>query len=143
MADGFYMSSNGELFIGFNGAINLNNANIPIRFAEDVIGYIHNPYPSFTGELPNRSSTQANGQGITFYNSDYNKMPYVQNWNIGFQYQLPASTVVELRRLFEGEGHRAGEYYETRAAMAIERGVLMELRSGQALQAEPVIKFDH
>jgi hypothetical protein len=55
----------------------------------------------------------------------------------------PASTVVELRRLFEGEGHRAGEYYETPAAMAIERSVLVELKTGQALQAEPVVKFDH
>lgn len=82
--------------LGFNGSINLNNANIAIPFVEDVIGYLHNPYPSFTQVLPNRSATQANGQGITFYNSDYNKMPYVQNWNFGFQYQLPASTVVEL-----------------------------------------------
>ena len=79
--------------LGFNGSINLNSANIPVRFAEDVLGYIQNPYPSFTGVLPNKSATQANGQSITFYNDIYNHMPYVQNWNFGIQYQLPASTV--------------------------------------------------
>ena len=63
----------------------------------------------------------------------------------------PATNVAEMKRLFENEGHRAGEYYETRAAIEIERNVRMELtagralrlRSGQALQTEPVVKFDH
>ena len=82
--------------LGFNGSINLNSANIPIRFAEDVLGYIQNPYPSFTGVLPNKSATQANGQILTFYNNIYNHMPYVQNWNFGFQYQLPAASVIEV-----------------------------------------------
>jgi hypothetical protein len=82
--------------LGFNGAINLNSANIPIRFAEDVLGFIQTPYPSFSGTLPNKSATLANGQGLTFYNDSYNKMPYVQNWNFGVQYQLPAATVLEV-----------------------------------------------
>jgi len=58
----------------------------------------------------------------------------------------PASNVEELKRLFENEGHRAseyGEYYETRAAIEIERNVRMELTAGRALQTEPVVKFDH
>lgn len=62
-----------------------------------------------------------------------------------------ASDVESMRELFEKEGHRAGQYFETMAAMRIERDVRVELsatralrlRSGQALQAEPVIKFDH
>lgn len=61
-----------------------------------------------------------------------------------------AADVAELRRLFEHEGHRDGGYYETRAAIAVERSVWLELagrglrlRSGEALQAEPVVKFDH
>lgn len=58
-----------------------------------------------------------------------------------------------MRELFENEGHRVGQYFETMAAIHVERGVRMELsarsvqtlrlRSGQALQAEPVVKFDH
>lgn len=63
----------------------------------------------------------------------------------------PATNVEDMKRLFENEGHRAGEYYETRAAIEIERNVRRELtagralrlRSGQALQTEPVVKFDH
>ena len=69
-----------------------------------------------------------------------------------------AADVEGLRRLFENEGHRDGRYFDTSAAIAIERSVLLELQtrrprlrqgparrpgSGQALQAEPVAKFDH
>ena len=62
-----------------------------------------------------------------------------------------ATDVEGMRQLFENEGHRAGQYFETSAAIAIERNVLLELRarrslrlgSRQALQAEPVTKFDH
>ena len=62
-----------------------------------------------------------------------------------------ATDVEGMRQLFENEGHRAGQYFETSAAIAIERNVLLELRAsripstwlGQALQAEPVTKFDH
>jgi len=60
-----------------------------------------------------------------------------------------ADTVEELKQLFEGEGHRAGEFYETRAAIEVERTVMMELmtaghelrlRSAHTLQTEQVIK---
>src|SRR3569832_719688 len=77
--------------LGFNGSITLNSANIPVRFAEDVLGYIQNPYPSFTGVLPNKSATQANGQSITFYNDIYNHMPKKQNWGGGGRGGRPAA----------------------------------------------------
>jgi hypothetical protein len=54
-----------------------------------------------------------------------------------------ADDVESIRELFENEGHRAGPYFETLAAIQTEREVLGELRTGRALQAEPVIKFDH
>ena len=62
-----------------------------------------------------------------------------------------ATDAESMRELFENEGHRAGQYFETSAAVRVERSVLIELRtrrslrlrSGQALQAEPVTKFDH
>jgi len=62
-----------------------------------------------------------------------------------------ATDVEGLRQLFENAGHRAGRYFDTSAAIAIERRVLLELqtrrplrlRSRAALQAEPVAKFDH
>jgi hypothetical protein len=82
--------------LGYNGSIAVNSANTPIQFAEDVLGYIQNPYPSFVGTLPNKSATLANGIGIDYYNPTYNHLPYVQNWNLGIQYQLPASSVIEI-----------------------------------------------
>jgi hypothetical protein len=60
-----------------------------------------------------------------------------------------AHDLAGVRRLFEHAGHRLGDYYETRAAIETERSIRTELtsgtarlRSGQALQAEPVVKFD-
>jgi hypothetical protein len=55
-----------------------------------------------------------------------------------------ADDVPSVRQLFEKEGHRIGEYFETRSAMNIERLARKELdAAARALQTEPVIKFDH
>ena len=62
-----------------------------------------------------------------------------------------AADIEGLRQLFENEGHRDGRYFDTSAAIAIERSVRLELQTrrplrlgqGSALQAEPVTKFDH
>lgn len=64
-----------------------------------------------------------------------------------------ASDPESIRELFENEGHRVGQYFETIGAIQVERSVQMELsarsaralrsRSGAALQAEPVVKLDH
>ena len=48
-----------------------------------------------------------------------------------------------VEKLFEEKGDRMGRFFETRAAVDTERQVKMELRAGRALQAEPVVKFDH
>jgi hypothetical protein len=53
-----------------------------------------------------------------------------------------AADVDSMRELFENEGHRLGEYFETIAAIRVERDVRAEL-GARALQAQPVIKFDH
>jgi hypothetical protein len=82
--------------LGYNGNLAINSANTPIRFAEDSLGLLHAPYPSFAGTLPNRNPALANGQGIDFYRETGNRLPYVQNWNIGFQYQLGWNTVMEI-----------------------------------------------
>jgi len=81
--------------IGYNGSIAVSNTNTAVRFAEDPVRYLREPYPSFTATLPNRNPSIANGQGITFIGDDHNKMPYTQNWSLGFQFALPASTVAE------------------------------------------------
>jgi hypothetical protein len=45
--------------------------------------------------LPNKNPSQSNAQGITYTARDSGRLPYVQNWTLGFQYQLPAAFVVE------------------------------------------------
>ena len=63
-----------------------------------------------------------------------------------------ANDLESVKDLFEKEGHRAGDYYETRAALTTERLVKDELNAanaalrahaGRRLQSEPVVKFDH
>ena len=57
-----------------------------------------------------------------------------------------ADDVESVKELFEKEGHRAGDYFETRAAIDAERLVRNELnavRAARILQTEPVVKFDH
>jgi len=81
---------------GYSGSIARNTANFPVRFNEEPVMYLHDRYPDFTGTLPAKDPSLINGQGISFINRDASRLPYVQNWNLGFQYQLPASTVLEL-----------------------------------------------
>lgn len=54
-----------------------------------------------------------------------------------------ADDAVALRGLFEHQGHRNGDYFETSAAIAAEKIVQLELRTSRSLQAEPVVKFHH
>lgn len=82
--------------LGYNGSIVVNSGNTQIPFAEASLGNISNPYPNFAGTLPNKIPSLANGQGIDYYPVTGNQLPYVQNWNFGFQYQLPANTVIEV-----------------------------------------------
>ena len=82
--------------LGYNGNIAVNSGNRAVPFAEAPLGNISDRYPDFTGTLPNKIPTLANGQGIDYYPKSGNRLPYVQNWNLGFQYQLPANTVVEV-----------------------------------------------
>lgn len=82
--------------LGYNGNLVVNANTRTIPFAEAPLGNISDRYPDFVGTLPNKSASLANGQGIDFYNGSGNRLPYVQNWNFGFQYALPAQTVVEV-----------------------------------------------
>jgi hypothetical protein len=52
----------------------------------------------------------------------------------------PANDVGSLRLLFEKTGRSNGEFFETSRAVDVEHAVRRQL---SALQAEPVVKFDH
>src|SRR5205823_6980742 len=51
--------------------------------------------PDFTGTLPNRDPASANGNGLDFLPKNSLAQPYVQNWSLGFQYQLPREVLLE------------------------------------------------
>lgn len=81
--------------LGYNGTISRNTANTPLPFTVDPVLYLSDRYPDFTGTLPNHDPTLANGLGVTYIRPDGTRLPYVQNYSFGVQYQLPASTVLE------------------------------------------------
>ena len=51
--------------------------------------------PAFTGTLPNRDPSQANADSLDFLPRKSLAQPYVQNWSLGFQYQLPHEILLE------------------------------------------------
>jgi hypothetical protein len=66
------------------------------RFREDPSYLWDNPYKPFTQVLPNTDPAQRNGTDIGYYVPTTNSYPYVQNWNIGVQHELPWQTKLEL-----------------------------------------------
>jgi len=90
--DGFSFPST----FGFNGSINLNASNVPLRFPQDPVMYLHDRFPDFQGVLPNKDPALQNGQGINLMPRDSNRLPYVQNYNLGVQYELPGATVLDV-----------------------------------------------
>lgn len=82
--------------LGYNGSIVVNRTTNPTQFPQDPVFYLHQRYPDLNGTLPNRSSTQANNQGIGYIAPDSNRVGYAQNYSLGIQYQLPASFVLEV-----------------------------------------------
>jgi hypothetical protein len=87
--DGWYTSYTA----GFNGS-----NNIPSRtgeFREDAVYNWDTPYPEYTAELPNLDPTQLNGDGISYYDPGTNRLPMVQNWNAGVQFDVGWDTKIE------------------------------------------------
>ncbi len=81
---------------GYNGSITVNSSNTPRQFAEDPVLYLRNPYPNFAGALPNTNPAGANGQNATYTPPNATRLGYLQNYNIGFQYQLPKEFVLDM-----------------------------------------------
>lgn len=65
------------------------------RFRQDSVYNWDSPYAAYTRTLPNTDPTLLNGQNISYYSPALNKMPYVGNWNLGIQYEIPWQTKIE------------------------------------------------
>ncbi|MCI0665962.1 MAG: hypothetical protein L0220_33320, partial [Acidobacteria bacterium] len=84
---------------GFNGQIDVNTNTFPPAFNRDPVAYLHDPFKPFVGTLPNKNPALQNNQGIGYIAPDSNRVAYTQNYNLGFQYLLPASFVMEVSYL--------------------------------------------
>lgn len=80
---------------GFSGSIARNINNTPLAFPQDPVMYLHDRYPDFQGTLPNKNPALQNGVNIPYTAPDSTRVAYAQNYNLGFQYALPASFVLE------------------------------------------------
>ena len=82
--------------LGYNGTISLTPANTQLANPQDPVLYLDQPYPSLAIALPNKNPAQGNGLGQTFINPNATKLGYMQNYNLGFQYQMPQNFVLEM-----------------------------------------------
>jgi len=114
--------------LGFNGNIPVNSNTRPVRFAEEPVIYLHDRFPDLTAVLPNKDPGQANAQGIVYTAPDSSRLPYVQNWNFGFQYRMPGSSVLELNYV-GNKGTRLLSYGHD----SLNQVPLSELRRGDQL----------
>jgi carboxypeptidase family protein/TonB-dependent receptor-like protein len=97
--------------LGYNGSVNLIKGTSPTGFSQDPAMYLSNlasaPLPAaaqvgvppFTGTLPDRNPSFANGhnngQTVDFMPRNAAAQPYVQNWSAGFQYLFPHDVMVQ------------------------------------------------
>jgi hypothetical protein len=93
LQDGF----NFPYFDGFNGSNPIIRTRTP--FTGTPAYEWDTPYPPYTQSLPNTDPTLLNGQDISYYNPVVQKLPYVQNWNLGVQRELPWKTKFEINYL--------------------------------------------
>lgn len=83
--------------LGYTGRIILNHTTNPTPYRDMAVATLSNPYPSFSGTLPNYDSTQANTQSPPAYiRPDGSRVTYVENYNAGFQYSIGNKTIAEL-----------------------------------------------
>jgi Carboxypeptidase regulatory-like domain len=81
---------------GYNGNIAVNSTTMALLYPQAPVMYLHDPFPSFSETLPNRNPALANNQNIVYIAPDSNRVAYVQNYSLGFQYLLPAALVMEV-----------------------------------------------
>ncbi|PYV82878.1 MAG: hypothetical protein DMG05_27270, partial [Acidobacteria bacterium] len=82
-----------SLDAGFNGSNPVNAGSG--RFRQDPGLYWDQGYPPYTKTLPNRDPALANGNDVAYLPTNSIRQPYVQNWNLGIQYEFPWNTAFE------------------------------------------------
>ncbi|HVJ08427.1 MAG TPA: TonB-dependent receptor [Acidisarcina sp.] len=82
--------------LGYSGRIQVNQTTNPQQFTDMAVARLSAPYPSYAGTLPNYDPTQANGQSTAYIRPDGSRVTYVENYNMGLQYDLTNKTIAEI-----------------------------------------------
>ena len=80
---------------GYSGSIPINAGTSPTGFTDDPSYWLDNPFPSLQGTLPNTDPGQQLFTGVQTTNPNSTRLPYVQNYNVTIQYELPKQIVFE------------------------------------------------
>ncbi len=76
---------------GYNTTISVTRATRPTPNAQDPVMYLSEPYPGFSGTLPNTDPAQANNQGFgQVITGDEARREKYHNFNVTLRRQLPA-----------------------------------------------------
>lgn len=81
---------------GYNGSIQVNRNNTPLPFPDAPVLFLDNPFPSFTGSLPNTNPAGANGLSATYMAPQSGKPDFVQNFNLGFEFLMGNNSTLDV-----------------------------------------------
>ncbi|HEX5411989.1 MAG TPA: TonB-dependent receptor, partial [Terriglobia bacterium] len=73
---------------GYNGSIQVNRQNTPLPFPDAQVLFLDNPFPNFTGTLPETNPSGANGLSANYMAPQSGRPDFIQNFNLGFEYLL-------------------------------------------------------
>ncbi|MBZ5563171.1 MAG: carboxypeptidase regulatory-like domain-containing protein [Acidobacteriia bacterium] len=122
-----------------------NNAAVPALFLSALQGAplpagVQVGVPAFIGTLPNFASDGQNYNGVGMWTHSM-AQPYVQNWNLGFQYMLPGEILFEADYVGTKGTHLMakdlGRYYNSAPAKFKALGDTLDLAWDDAM-ADPV-----
>jgi hypothetical protein len=78
--------------LGYNGTISVTRATRPTPNSQDPVMYLSEPYPSFSGTLPNYNPSQQNNQNFDrLLTGNEARREKYHNFNVTVRRQLPAS----------------------------------------------------
>jgi len=81
---------------GYNGNIQVNRSNTPLPFPDAPVLLLDNPFPSFTGTLPNTDPAGANGHSAVYMAPQSGKPDFIQNFNLGFEFLLSNDSTLDV-----------------------------------------------
>lgn len=80
---------------GYSGNIPINAGTSPTGFSDDPSYWLDNPFPNLEGTLPNTDPGQQLFTDVQTTAPSSTRLPYVQNFNVTIQYELPKEVVFE------------------------------------------------